>query len=62
MKDGDDATSPIRDNCLVAASVLGVGLVWASARGWQLTLVGFACICWRDGFADELGREVRVTQ
>jgi ATP-binding cassette subfamily B (MDR/TAP) protein 1 len=45
IKDGDDARSLISiviGQCLVVASMLGVGLVWALARGWQLTLVGFA--------------------
>jgi ATP-binding cassette subfamily B (MDR/TAP) protein 1 len=45
VKDGDDARNLIAvvlgQFCVVAA-MLGVGLVWALVRGWQLTLVGFA--------------------
>ncbi|KAF9495161.1 P-loop containing nucleoside triphosphate hydrolase protein [Pleurotus eryngii] len=45
VKDGDDARnllSVVIGQFLVVASMLGVGLVWALIRGWQLTLVGFA--------------------
>ncbi|KAI0062541.1 P-loop containing nucleoside triphosphate hydrolase protein [Artomyces pyxidatus] len=45
IKDGDDARSliaTILGQFVVVASMLFVGLVWALARGWQLTLVGFA--------------------
>ena len=44
-RDGDDARSLISAvlaQGLVVVSMLGVGLIWALARGWQLTLVGFA--------------------
>jgi ATP-binding cassette subfamily B (MDR/TAP) protein 1 len=34
--------SVVIGQCLVVGTMLGVGLVWALARGWQLTLVGFA--------------------
>ena len=45
VKDGDDARSLVASvlaQALVVASMLGIGLIWALARGWQLTLVGFA--------------------
>ncbi|KAI0752746.1 P-loop containing nucleoside triphosphate hydrolase protein [Daedaleopsis nitida] len=45
IKDGDDARSLISSvlcQSLVVGAMLGVGLIWALARGWQLTLVGFA--------------------
>ncbi|KAJ8496097.1 hypothetical protein ONZ45_g12592 [Pleurotus djamor] len=45
VKDGDDARNLIAvviGQCLVVTAMLGVGLIWALARGWQLTLVGFA--------------------
>ncbi|OCH94561.1 P-loop containing nucleoside triphosphate hydrolase protein [Obba rivulosa] len=45
IKDGDDARSLIATvlcQSAVVASMLGIGLIWALARGWQLTLVGFA--------------------
>jgi ATP-binding cassette subfamily B (MDR/TAP) protein 1 len=45
IKDGDDARNLIAvvlGQCLVVSAMLGVGLVWALARGWQLTLAGFA--------------------
>nr|WCD39451.1 Ste6-1 [Ganoderma boninense] len=45
IKDGDDARSLIASvlsQTLVVTAMLGVGLIWALARGWQLTLVGFA--------------------
>ncbi|KAI1782829.1 P-loop containing nucleoside triphosphate hydrolase protein [Ganoderma leucocontextum] len=45
IKDGEDARSLIASvlsQSLVVAAMLGVGLIWALARGWQLTLVGFA--------------------
>jgi ATP-binding cassette, subfamily B (MDR/TAP), member 1 len=44
-RDGDDARSLISAvlaQGLVVVSMLAVGLIWALARGWQLTLVGFA--------------------
>ena len=45
IKDGDDARKLLAlvlgQSCVVAA-MLGVGLIWALARGWQLTLIGFA--------------------
>jgi ATP-binding cassette subfamily B (MDR/TAP) protein 1 len=45
IKDGDDARSLIAvvlgQFCVVIAMV-GIGLIWALIRGWQLTLVGFA--------------------
>ncbi|KIO30112.1 hypothetical protein M407DRAFT_225395 [Tulasnella calospora MUT 4182] len=45
VKDGDDArmlVSTVLAQMAVVASMLGVGLIWALVRGWQLTLVGFA--------------------
>ena len=45
IKDGDDARSLIASvlsQSLVVGAMLGVGLIWALVRGWQLTLVGFA--------------------
>ncbi|KAJ2973993.1 hypothetical protein NUW54_g11964 [Trametes sanguinea] len=45
IKDGDDARALIASvlcQCLVVVAMLGVGLIWALVRGWQLTLVGFA--------------------
>ena len=45
IKDGDDARNLIAvvlAQCLVVGAMLGVGLVWALVRGWQLTLAGFA--------------------
>jgi len=45
VKDGDDARNLIAvvmGQCVVVASMLAVGLVWALVRGWQLTFVGFA--------------------
>lgn len=45
IKDGDDARNLIAvvlGQCAVVVAMLGVGLVWALVRGWQLTLVGFA--------------------
>ena len=45
IKDGDDARALIASvlcQSLVVAAMLGVGLIWALVRGWQLTLVGFA--------------------
>ncbi|KIK03449.1 hypothetical protein K443DRAFT_653774 [Laccaria amethystina LaAM-08-1] len=45
VKDGDDArnlVSVVWGQCSVVGTMLGVGLVWALVRGWQLTLVGFA--------------------
>lgn len=47
IKDGDGARSltavVLCRGCVVAA-MLGAGVVWALARGWQLTLVGFAIV------------------
>ncbi|KXN87644.1 Alpha-factor-transporting ATPase [Leucoagaricus sp. SymC.cos] len=43
IKDGDDARdliSTVIGQCLVVTAMLSVGLVWAMARGWELTLVG----------------------
>ncbi|EMD36980.1 hypothetical protein CERSUDRAFT_95248 [Gelatoporia subvermispora B] len=45
IKDGDDARSLIATvlcQAAVVTSMLGIGLIWALVRGWQLTLVGFA--------------------
>lgn len=45
IKDGDDARSLISSvlcQSLVVSAMLGVGLIWALVRGWQLTLAGFA--------------------
>lgn len=45
VKDGDDARnliSVVWCQLLVVCAMLGVGLVWALVRGWQLTLAGFA--------------------
>ena len=45
VKDGDDArnlVSVVWGQFLVVGAMLGVGLVWALIRGWQLTLAGFA--------------------
>jgi ATP-binding cassette subfamily B (MDR/TAP) protein 1 len=45
VKDGDDAgnlISIVWAQFLVVGAMLGVGLVWALIRGWQLTLAGFA--------------------
>ncbi|KAI9060101.1 P-loop containing nucleoside triphosphate hydrolase protein [Trametes sanguinea] len=45
IKDGEDARALIASvlcQCLVVVAMLGVGLIWALVRGWQLTLVGFA--------------------
>ncbi|KAF9531240.1 P-loop containing nucleoside triphosphate hydrolase protein [Crepidotus variabilis] len=45
VKDADDArnlVSVVVGQCLVVSSMLGVGLVWAMIRGWQLTLAGLA--------------------
>ncbi len=44
-KDGDDTrllVSNILMNMVLVGTMLGVGLIWALIRGWQLTLVGFA--------------------
>jgi len=44
-RDGDDARSLIAtvlSQAVVVVSMLAVGLIWALAHGWQLTLVGFA--------------------
>ena len=45
VKDGDDArnfVSVVWAQFLVVGAMLGVGLIWALIRGWQLTLAGFA--------------------
>ncbi|KAM6501467.1 P-loop containing nucleoside triphosphate hydrolase protein [Amanita muscaria] len=45
VKDGDDARNLVAvviGQCLVVSAMLGVGLLWALARGWQLTLAGVA--------------------
>lgn len=45
IKDGDDARSLIATvlcQAIVVSAMLGLGLIWALVRGWQLTLVGFA--------------------
>ncbi|KAF7294849.1 hypothetical protein MIND_01022800 [Mycena indigotica] len=45
IKDGDDARNLIAvvlGQLAVVTSMLGVGLIWALVKGWQLTLVGFA--------------------
>ncbi|KAF8212117.1 P-loop containing nucleoside triphosphate hydrolase protein [Mycena galopus ATCC 62051] len=45
IKDGDDARNMIAvvlSQLAVVTSMLGVGLIWALVKGWQLTLVGFA--------------------
>ena len=44
-RDGDDARaliSSVISQSIVVFSMFAVGLIWALARGWQLTLVGFA--------------------
>ena len=44
-RDGDDARaliSTVISQSIVVFSMFAVGLIWALARGWQLTLVGFA--------------------
>jgi ATP-binding cassette, subfamily B (MDR/TAP), member 1 len=44
-RDGDDARaliSSVISQSTVVFSMFAVGLIWALARGWQLTLVGFA--------------------
>ncbi|TFK71455.1 P-loop containing nucleoside triphosphate hydrolase protein [Pluteus cervinus] len=44
VKDADDARNLVgivMGQCLVVVTMLGLGLVWALVRGWQLTLVGF---------------------
>jgi len=44
-KDGDDARnliSVVWGQFLVVGAMLGLGLIWALIRGWQLTLAGFA--------------------
>lgn len=45
VKDGDDARnliSVVWAQFIVVGAMLGVGLIWALIRGWQLTLAGFA--------------------
>ncbi|KAH6901921.1 P-loop containing nucleoside triphosphate hydrolase protein [Coprinopsis sp. MPI-PUGE-AT-0042] len=43
VKDAEDArnlVAVVMGQCLVVSAMLGVGLVWAMVRGWELTLVG----------------------
>jgi ATP-binding cassette subfamily B (MDR/TAP) protein 1 len=45
VNNGDDArnlVSVVWAQFLVVGAMLGVGLIWALTRGWQLTLAGFA--------------------
>jgi len=45
VKDAEDArnlVSVVWGQCLVVGAMLGVGIVWAVVRGWQLTLAGCA--------------------
>jgi ATP-binding cassette subfamily B (MDR/TAP) protein 1 len=45
VKDAEDArnlVSVVWGQCLVVGAMLGVGIVWAIVRGWQLTLAGCA--------------------
>ncbi|KAF9528280.1 P-loop containing nucleoside triphosphate hydrolase protein [Crepidotus variabilis] len=45
VKDGEDSrdlVAVVLGQCLVVGTMLGVGLVWAFVRGWQLTLAGLA--------------------
>ena len=45
VKDGDDArglVAVVLGQACVVLAMVGVGLVWAMVRGWQLTLVGVA--------------------
>lgn len=45
IKDSEDSrqwVSTIFGQLLVVTAMLGLGLIWALIRGWQLTLVGFA--------------------
>ncbi|KAL5520889.1 HST6 [Sanghuangporus sanghuang] len=45
LKDGDDARNFIAivlAQSLAVCAMISVGLIWALARGWQLTLAGFA--------------------
>jgi ATP-binding cassette subfamily B (MDR/TAP) protein 1 len=45
VKDGDEAQNLVSVVCgqfCVVGTMLGVGLMWALVRGWQLTLFGFA--------------------
>ncbi|KAF9483294.1 P-loop containing nucleoside triphosphate hydrolase protein [Pholiota conissans] len=45
VRDGDDArnlVSVVLAQGVVVTTMLGVGLIWALVRGWQLTLAGFA--------------------
>ncbi|PCH37435.1 nucleoside triphosphate hydrolase protein [Wolfiporia cocos MD-104 SS10] len=45
IKDGDDARAllaTVLAQAVVVSAMLGLGLVWALVRGWQLTLVGLA--------------------
>jgi ATP-binding cassette, subfamily B (MDR/TAP), member 1 len=47
FKDGDDARnliSVVWCQFFVVTAMLGVGLIWALIRGWQLTLAGFAIV------------------
>ena len=45
VKDGDDTRNLVLvvwAQLMVVGAKLGVGLIWALVRGWQLTLAGFA--------------------
>ncbi|KAH7906382.1 P-loop containing nucleoside triphosphate hydrolase protein [Hygrophoropsis aurantiaca] len=45
VKDADDARALVAivlGQCVVVSAMLGLGLLWAMAWGWQLTLVGLA--------------------
>ncbi|KAG6833643.1 hypothetical protein H0H87_002839 [Tephrocybe sp. NHM501043] len=45
VKDGDDARNLIAvvaGQAMVVFTMLGIGLIWALIRGWELTLVGLA--------------------
>jgi len=45
VKDAEDSRNLVAvviGQCLVVTTMLGVGLIWAMVRGWELTLVGLA--------------------